>query len=125
MKYVPRFGVSDFMSPLCSQIHVYGGNRPDDTDYAPVIDNYYILSIPQFVWTKGPSIPEPRTWAGCNLLGKHRMAITAGTLELDAGCVDLIKILDLNTGNLTESFGLQDESAYLVPSPVLADIGGR
>ncbi|KAH8148912.1 uncharacterized protein LAJ45_06886 [Morchella importuna] len=104
------------------QIHVYGGTRPLDKDYDPLIDNYWILSVPQFVWTKGPLIPDPRSGTSCNLLGNHRMLIAAGYATTT--CVQLLQIVDLNTGNVTTEFGVDDTSPYEIPDFVLKDIGG-
>lgn len=104
------------------QIHLYGGHRPEDGDFEPIIDNYYILSIPQFVWTRAPSIPKPRTLARCDLLGTHRMVITGGARQIGVDCSTLIKILDLSTGQAINSFN--DNANYTVPSYVVSDIGG-
>lgn len=104
------------------QIHLYGGHRPEDSDFEPIIDNYYILSIPQFVWTRAPSIPKPRTLARCGLLGTHRMVITGGARQPGVDCSTLIKILDLSTGQVINTFG--DNANYTVPNYVVSDIGG-
>ncbi|KAI5839044.1 hypothetical protein DFP73DRAFT_563061 [Morchella snyderi] len=104
------------------QVHVYGGSRPQDQDYAPLIDNYWVLSVPQFVWSKGPLIPAPRSSPSCNLLGNHRMLISAGYAATT--CVQLLQIVDLNTGNVTEQFGVDDTTPYQVAEFVLNDIGG-
>lgn len=104
------------------QIHVYGGTRPQDDQFLPLIDDYWVLSVPQFVWTKGPNIEYPRSSASCNLIGNHRMLISAGYVTTT--CLTLFQIVDLNTGNVTEEFALDDTSAYQVPEFVSAEIGG-
>lgn len=107
----------------CGQIHVYGGHRPDDTGAEAIVDNYYILSLPQFIWTRAPSLPEPITVSRCDRLGTHRMVITVGLREPGVDCVSLLKILDLSTGATINTFA--DTIGYTVPRYVVADIGGE
>lgn len=117
-----RVSVLAQANSILTQIHMYGGHRPEDQDLSPIVDNYYILSVPQFIWTRLPAIPDPRTMSFCNLLGSHRMLIAAGFLEPSLKCVDLFQILDLNTGKLITTFG--DNNNYSVPSSVISSIGG-
>lgn len=88
-----------------------------------MIDNYYILSLPQFVWTRAPSLAEPITVSRCDRLGTHRMVITVGLREPEVECVPLLKILDLSTGTMISTFA--DTVEYAVPGYVVADIGGE
>lgn len=105
-----------------TQIHVYGGHRPEDIDGEAIVDNYYILSLPQFIWTRAPSLPKPHTVTRCDRLGAHRMIITVGLREPTVDCVPLLTILDLNTGVTINTFA--DKAGYVVPHYVVADIGG-
>lgn len=116
--YLPRQLVNNIL-----QIHVYGGHRPEDLDGEAIIDNYYILSIPQFIWTRAPSLPQPLAVSRCDLLGTHRMVITDGLRRPGLGCVPLLKILDLSTGATINTF--TDNLTYTVPRYVVADIGGK
>lgn len=116
------FQVSVRANSVLTQIHMYGGHRPEDEELAPIVDNYYILSIPQFVWTRAPAIPKPRTMSYCNLLGSHRMLIAGGFLESFLDCRELLRIVDLNTGKFINTF--EDHDNYTVPSAVISDIGG-
>lgn len=52
------------------------------------------------------------------------MLIASGFLDLESyyECVELLQILDLNTGKLTGTFG--DTNNYTVPSSVISSIGG-
>lgn len=106
-----------------SQIHVYGGHRYQDADGDAIVDNYYILSLPQFIWTRAPSLSQPLVASQCDLLGTHRMVITDGVRRPGLGCQPLLKILDLNTGATINTFA--DEANYTVPHYVAADIGGK
>jgi hypothetical protein len=51
------------------------------------------------------------------------MLISAGYATTT--CVQLLQVVDLNTGNVTEEFGVDDTSPYQVPEFVLKDIGGE
>lgn len=50
------------------------------------------------------------------------MLIAGGFLESFLECVELLQILDLSTGKLTDSF--DDTNNYTVPSSVISSIGG-
>lgn len=116
-----RPSASAVRSPV-GQIHVYGGHRPDDTGVEAIVDNYYILSLPQFIWTRAPSLAQPAIVSRCDRLGTHRMVITVGLRDPHADCLALLKILDLNTGMMVTTFA--DTVGYMVPRYVVADIGG-
>ena len=105
------------------QVHVYGGHRAGDIDERPSVDNHWILTIPGFIWIKAPSLATPRTLANCNLLGKHRMLISAGSLGAgDYGCLPTLDVVDLST--LEAITTMSDNKGYEVPAAVISVIGG-
>ncbi|KAL7270140.1 hypothetical protein RUND412_007157 [Rhizina undulata] len=126
---VTRYHSHSFNSPQfkradASKIHLYGGDRITDSssNLVPLVDNHYILSIPTFTWIKAPNLANPRTWASCDLIGSHKMLITAGYLAPNSGCVQLLDVIDLNT--LAETTSLSEDGDYLVPELVYNVIGG-
>jgi hypothetical protein len=54
---------------------VYGGYNanPDRT-----FNDLYVLSLPGFVWSKGPSTPDLRSFHSCNVVGKRQMLVIGG-----------------------------------------------
>lgn len=105
------------------QVHIYGGHRAGDLEQKPSIDNHWILTIPGFIWIKAPSLATPRTLANCNLFGKSRMLISAGSLGAgEAGCLQTLDLVDLSTLEAVTS--MNDDKPYQVPADVVSVIGG-
>lgn len=52
------------------------------------------------------------------------MLIAAGYAATSTSCVQLLQVVDLNTGNVTTEFGVDDTSPYEIPDFVLKDVGG-
>lgn len=110
-------------NPPPSQIHIYGGSLAGDINREPLLENYYVLSVPGFVYTAVATNARPRVSASCQRLGSHKMVVVGGRDEdVDAGCTSLFEVIDLNTFQVVDS--LRDDGQYVVPTAVVAAIGG-
>jgi Kelch motif len=106
------------------QIYLYGGRNNDE-----LIDDIYILSLPDFTWTRrmydGAS---PRAFHTCHLVGQSQMITIGGANDTDfaRGCdweSKGVAIYNLNTANWGSVYEASADP-YEVPSIISQVVGG-
>ena len=105
---------------------MYGGRGPKNV----FLDDLWVLSLPGFVWQKIYEGSSPRAGHTCHLVGSRTMITVGGTAntnyvsppcDWETKGIGVFEISNMVWGSVYNA----TQADYVVPTPVIAKIGGR
>ncbi|KAF2795863.1 hypothetical protein K505DRAFT_238999, partial [Melanomma pulvis-pyrius CBS 109.77] len=111
-------------------IYMLGGISSDISLPQPSIDDVWVLSLPQFVWTQVSAGAKPTSGRACQLVGKRQMLAMGGncnvTSKRDVPCKpgdNNVVVFEMTTLKWSPLF-VKEDKEYRVPRAVYEWIGG-